>query len=297
MSGKSGSLDMVCPPFPCYISSGQSVFNPGEVHAERIFPVFVAMFVTEGEVYFTEGETAYTLQKGEWFIQTPGLRHFGHKPSQTRAAFYWVHFMPLGEWNIAAVKDETEQRASRLQVTDTGEGFRVPAYGLRIPMHQSFPVEEWSHFLSGMIDIHGANQDPMHAQSLFMQLIGMLLQVNSQGNLSGMDRLADSVKDYIRANYRGTVTVRDIAVHFHFAADYISRCFRKRFHTTPRDFMQSLRMAAARDLLINSSKPVKEIAREVGYEDLAVFSRMFSKTQGMSPSRYRRRIWDMGSAE
>lgn len=46
-------------------------------------------------------------------------------------------------------------------------------------------------------------------------------------------------------------------------------------------------MNEARVLLSSTLKPVKDIAYELGYPDQAYFSRLFSRTQKMSPQKYR----------
>jgi AraC-like DNA-binding protein len=50
-----------------------------------------------------------------------------------------------------------------------------------------------------------------------------------------------------------------------------------------------LRMAAARRLLDDSTAPVSEIARDLGYRDPYYFSRRFHRVHGVSPTEFRRR--------
>ena len=67
----------------------------------------------------------------------------------------------------------------------------------------------------------------------------------------------------------------------------LDRLFVNRYQMTPRQYLISLRMARARALLAQTGRSVTDIAFECGYTDSNYFTRVFRKTQGQSPSRYR----------
>ena len=50
------------------------------------------------------------------------------------------------------------------------------------------------------------------------------------------------------------------------------------------DYIKQMRLAKARELLIQTNYPIYEIANKVGYSDANYFSRSFSKIYGVSPS-------------
>ena len=58
--------------------------------------------------------------------------------------------------------------------------------------------------------------------------------------------------------------------------------------TSPLRYYLNLKMDAAKDSLRNSEKPVRLIARELGYEDEFYFSRIFKTYEGISPLTYRK---------
>ncbi|MDG0809144.1 AraC family ligand binding domain-containing protein [Cohnella rhizosphaerae] len=102
-------------PFPGYISSGKVVYGTDDKHPERIFSTFVAMFIEEGTLYFTEGDAAYTLKAGEWFIQTPGIRHYGHQAGGRQDDFPFRSFLaPRGMADRDACLASGASRASRM---------------------------------------------------------------------------------------------------------------------------------------------------------------------------------------
>jgi len=54
------------------------------------------------------------------------------------------------------------------------------------------------------------------------------------------------------------------------------------------DYLQNLRLEAAKRLLEAGQLPVDEISAEVGYEDASFFRRLFKRRTGLTPSQYRR---------
>ena len=56
----------------------------------------------------------------------------------------------------------------------------------------------------------------------------------------------------------------------------------------PKEFVLQMRISRSQSLLAESSHAVERIARLVGYEDPAYFSRLFSQRTGMPPSQFRR---------
>ena len=66
--------------------------------------------------------------------------------------------------------------------------------------------------------------------------------------------------------------------------DHMRNLFKKRYGTTPNQYRTTLRMLKARRLLAGTTMNVSEVARQVGYSDVAHFSRLFRKQHGQTPA-------------
>lgn len=72
------------------------------------------------------------------------------------------------------------------------------------------------------------------------------------------------------------------------------RTFKRRFKAAtgyaPIDYVQTLRIEEAKQMLETTSEPTDQIALQVGYEDPAFFRRLFKRRTGITPARYRQRF-------
>ena len=71
-------------------------------------------------------------------------------------------------------------------------------------------------------------------------------------------------------------------------ASKLHALFRRHFHSTPARLLTAARIATARRLLLETSRPVLDVAYEVGYESPSSFNENFVRLTGMSPVDYRR---------
>jgi len=99
--------------------------------------------------------------------------------------------------------------------------------------------------------------------------------------------LSDSVKHYIRENYTYNFSLTDLAEIFGYNAKYLGRVFKSRTGTTVNAYCNTLRIAEAKRLLLETEMRITEIALEVGFNNISYFNYVFTRETGMSPSDYR----------
>ena len=72
------------------------------------------------------------------------------------------------------------------------------------------------------------------------------------------------------------------------------RTFQRRFAQAtglaPLDYVHTLRLEEAKQMLESGDAPVEAIALEVGYQDASFFGRLFRRKVGLTPAQYRRRF-------
>jgi transcriptional regulator GlxA family with amidase domain len=78
------------------------------------------------------------------------------------------------------------------------------------------------------------------------------------------------------------------------------RSFKRRFQQatgmSPLEYVHTLRLEEAKQMLESGDTPVEAIANEVGYEDAGFFSRLFRRQVSLTPAQYRKRFSAMRRA-
>lgn len=94
---------------------------------------------------------------------------------------------------------------------------------------------------------------------------------------------------YIEENYEQSLTVKDLAHTFNTSCSSLQHLFKKSTGRTLLEYIISLRIYKAEQLLRTTDMSVTEIALSVGIEDVNYFSRLYKKHKGISPSSYRKK--------
>ena len=95
------------------------------------------------------------------------------------------------------------------------------------------------------------------------------------------------LKNYLDANVSGTVTLENMGKLISKSPSQTIRIFKKEWGMTPYNYLLDRKTQAAKLLLANTMKTVKEIAYELGFNDEYYFSNIFKKKTGLYPSFYR----------
>jgi AraC-like DNA-binding protein len=96
-----------------------------------------------------------------------------------------------------------------------------------------------------------------------------------------------ALRDLIEQNYRSLHSPADYAKRLHVTPKTLGRIVREHLGTTPTDLIRNRILIHAKWQLLHTLKPVKEVAREVGFSDELYFSRLFKKATGHSPTFFR----------
>jgi len=133
-------------------------------------------------------------------------------------------------------------------------------------------------------------QDKSHIDAL-IQIVFSLLNNNTgdtKGYLADIGRLEgveiclneypEAVKAavcYISSNYMNNISLNDVAQSASVHPTYLSRLFHQYTNCSFREYINRLRVAKARHLLLDTSKSILSISREVGFFDQSYFNRIF----------------------
>ncbi|WP_434749106.1 response regulator transcription factor [Paenibacillus amylolyticus] len=98
----------------------------------------------------------------------------------------------------------------------------------------------------------------------------------------------EDVKQYMEQHCMEMITLEQLAQIFFVSKEYLSKAFKKEYDVNVTDYVVQLRMAKARDWVMDDQIPFKHIAEMTGYEDVSYFYRVFKKHFGVSPGEMRK---------
>jgi two-component system response regulator YesN len=93
--------------------------------------------------------------------------------------------------------------------------------------------------------------------------------------------------NYIDANYDKPITLADIAKASHLSVSRLAHIFKEQMGITIIDYLTSVRIERAKQLLLATEQSCTEICFQVGYNNQSYFSRTFKDLVGMTPRQFR----------
>ena len=103
-------------------------------------------------------------------------------------------------------------------------------------------------------------------------------------------RTITSITRFLQEHMGEDVSLNVLSEEFHLNPQYISQLFKSEIGVGFLAYLTGIRMERAKKLLLTTDLPVAEVAEQCGYGDYRVFTRVFKKNEGVTPSQYR---WDL----
>lgn len=108
-----------------------------------------------------------------------------------------------------------------------------------------------------------------------------------QGQKEHDDEPIKKAQEFIEKNYQDRITVDQLASMFALGRRNLERRFKKATANTVVEYMQRVKIEAAKMSLESSRENVNEVMYNVGYSDTKAFRTTFKRITGLSPMEYR----------
>ena len=102
------------------------------------------------------------------------------------------------------------------------------------------------------------------------------------------ERTINGLTRYLQEHLAEDISLSVLAEQFHLNPQYISQLFKSEIGVGFLTYLTNIRMEKAKKLLLSTSLSIAEVAEQSGYGDYRVFTKVFKKTEGSTPSQYRR---------
>jgi len=108
-----------------------------------------------------------------------------------------------------------------------------------------------------------------------------------QGQKEHADESIIKAQEFIEKNYQDKITVEQLASMLALSRRNLERRFKKATANTVTEYIQRVKMEAAKKSFETSRKNINEIMYDVGYNDNKSFRTIFRKNTGLSPIEYK----------
>jgi AraC-like DNA-binding protein len=245
---------------------------------------YVLIYCIDGCGWYMLDGKRHEVSRDNYFILPPGVPHEYGATEGKRWTIYWVHFS--GEH--AAVYSEGAQLPQQIS----------PSMNSRISERNNIFEEilYTLHYGEGIEDLR-------YASSLLHYYLASLRYLRQYQNRSKMDNshsnrpfvnstnvdVVEAAIHYMRENLERRITLKDVIDYVGYSSSYFSALFKKEKGCSPLVYFNRMKIEYACHMMKTTDLHINQICYKIGFEDNLYFSRLFSKTMGISPKAWRDR--------
>jgi hypothetical protein len=152
-------------------------------------------------------------------------------------------------------------------------------YRVVLKSHLILPEKDYSGMINNCSDI-------FQLKTFIGDLLNTVKQLLTQSTKKYSDFVQETIS-YIQDHIAEDLSLEVLAKIVNSNESYLSRTFKKECGISIINYITTLRIALAKDLLAGSTLRTFEIADSIGIHDAAYFSSLFKKNTGLSPKEYR----------
>ena len=253
--------------YPPQVHPTRYLFN---IENGRILNEYQLLYITKGRGMFSsESSGRSQVKEGYMFLLFPGEWHTYRPDPETGWNEYWIGFdgRIMDEW----VKDGFFHKES--PVFNIGLNEEIIALYKRAIIIAEAQEANYQQALSGI--------------ACNLVSMAIYLSRNRDFNKSDIASQMNQAKIAVHENI-SAITPEELAKITCMSYSKFRKIFKEYTGFAPSQYIQEVRITMAKELLTNTSKSIKEIAIELGYENKDYFFTVFKKVTGSTPITYRR---------
>ena len=229
------------------------------------------LYIASGQGYFSMDGRVHTLSQGTAVLYRPGVPQDYTFRASDKAEYFWCHF-------------------TGSQVDDLLSGCHIPhnVTVFAVGLSSDF---QWL-FLQMIRELQMKQVDHETILTMNLRHILLLLGRSQMEEREVGNKMLGEIESAIRffnMYYHWDIEIKEYANQHLMTPYWFSQNFKKVTGCSPAQYLISLRMANAMNLLDNTDYTVAQVAAAVGYENTQYFHRLFRKHTGMTPNEYKNR--------
>lgn len=158
----------------------------------------------------------------------------------------------------------------------------------RIAMDNSVPEDTLLNYQTYLSELL-AHADETDFQRWYVHRMLLLAERIRTARAGKTSRVVEQARRILEQEYHTELSLESISSRVNISPRYFSKLFKEETGINFIDFLTTLRINRAKELMRTTEKSIKEICYEVGYGDPNYFSRLFRNRTGTSPTEFARR--------
>lgn len=241
----------------------------------HMHPYYELVIYLRGDIRYIVGDRMVTPSPGDILLCRPGTLHTANLlrasvydrivlyfPASSALPGWDPALLPVAEETFCYTLRESESRNALLSLLDELEAALA----------------------------HDRAEAPTVCYSLLLRLLLLLhRQMIPADATEHLPEAIRQIKDYIDEHYTMLGGVEEIAAHFFYSREYLSRLFRRTLNTTVSDYLLDKKLTHSKKLLEQGAS-VTEACFSSGFHNMSSFIRNFRDYAGVLPSVYRKRF-------
>lgn len=147
---------------------------------------------------------------------------------------------------------------------------------------------DYTYFSNKLAEIYDASDEKK--SSLIIQMYYSLCELMRKQQREQKETLVQNIIFFIDENYmESNLSLNIIANQFHYSESYISLLLKQYKEIRFSDYVESLRLAKSKELLLQTTLTISEIAEQIGYISTNSFCRAFKRHEGCTATEFRTR--------
>ncbi|GAA3401067.1 helix-turn-helix domain-containing protein [Paenibacillus hodogayensis] len=136
--------------------------------------------------------------------------------------------------------------------------------------------------------LHGLRSLPELERWLADELFPAVKAHLAAESVSRQTKTIREVMNYVQQHVDEELSLQKVADRFALSVSYLSKLFKDESGVNFSDFVMELRMGKAREWLVHTDMPIKDIADKIGYASVQNFNRVFKQWSGLPPGEFRK---------
>ena len=236
----------------------------------RVLHEYQLVYITKGRGTFASDTTpSVDISKGQILFLFPGQWHTYAPLQKTGWNEYYIGFE--GSFIDQFVRNGFLSKED--QVLDIGLN------------------EELVTLFSQALDVAEADKSAsqQYLSGILLHIIGMIFSIskNKEFEKDNVAEKMEQAKIIMNENVCKEIDPEELAEKLNISYSWFRKTFKKYTGYSPAKYFQELKLRKAKQILINTSYPVKEICFMIGYTSTEHFSNLFKKNTGLTPLEYR----------